>query len=89
MFNARRKLFNIFSWVVGLSLALAACTTPTATPETQPTQPPTTGAQLEIFSWWTNGGEANGLNAMYDIPKAQVIGERTEIGLLCYGKPLA
>ncbi len=64
MFNTRRKLFNIFSLVAGLSLVLAACTTPTATPETPPTR-----AQLEIFSWWTNGGEANGLNAMYDIYK--------------------
>lgn len=27
--------------------------------------------KLEIFSWWTNGGEADGLNAMYDIFKKQ------------------
>jgi glucose/mannose transport system substrate-binding protein len=26
---------------------------------------------LEIFSWWTNGGEADGLNAMYDVYKQQ------------------
>lgn len=25
--------------------------------------------KLEIFSWWTNGGEVDGLNAMYDIYK--------------------
>lgn len=25
--------------------------------------------QLEIFSWWTNGGEADGLNAMFEIYK--------------------
>ena len=25
--------------------------------------------KLEIFSWWTNGGEADGLNAMFDIYK--------------------
>lgn len=23
--------------------------------------------ELEIFSWWTNGGEADGLNAMYEV----------------------
>jgi glucose/mannose transport system substrate-binding protein len=27
--------------------------------------------KLEIFSWWTNGGEADGLNAMFDIYKQQ------------------
>ncbi len=25
--------------------------------------------KLEIFSWWTNGGEADGLNAMYEVYK--------------------
>lgn len=29
------------------------------------------GGKLEIFSWWTNGGEADGLNAMFDIYKQQ------------------
>lgn len=29
------------------------------------------GGKLEIFSWWTNGGEADGLNAMFDIYKKQ------------------
>src|SRR5689334_12304781 len=28
-----------------------------------------TGGKLEIFSWWTNGGEQEGLNAMFDIYK--------------------
>ncbi len=27
--------------------------------------------KLEIFSWWTNGGEVDGLNAIYDIYKKQ------------------
>jgi glucose/mannose transport system substrate-binding protein len=27
--------------------------------------------QLEIFSWWTNGGEATGLEKMYEIYRAQ------------------
>lgn len=27
--------------------------------------------QLEFFSWWTAGGEADGLNAMYEVFKAQ------------------
>lgn len=29
------------------------------------------GGKLEIFSWWTNGGEANGLAAMFAIYKKQ------------------
>ncbi len=33
-----------------------------------------TGGRLEIFSWWTNGGEATGLAAMYDIYKRQNAG---------------
>ncbi|MBV9789956.1 MAG: carbohydrate ABC transporter substrate-binding protein [Chloroflexi bacterium] len=34
----------------------------------------TAGGKLEIFSWWTNGGEADGLNAMFDIYKQQHAG---------------
>jgi glucose/mannose transport system substrate-binding protein len=51
---------------VGLSLGLVAC-----------------GGggksnKLEIFSWWTAGGEADGLNAMYDVyhksyPKVEIV----------------
>jgi hypothetical protein len=30
-----------------------------------------TGGKVEIFSWWTAGGEAEGLAAMFDIYSAQ------------------
>jgi len=40
---------------------------PEATKAPQPTAAPPTGGELEIFSWWTAGGEADGLNAMYGI----------------------
>ncbi|MEJ7651909.1 MAG: extracellular solute-binding protein [Chloroflexia bacterium] len=33
--------------------------------------PSNLSGKLEIFSWWTNGGEADGLNAMYDVFKKQ------------------
>ena len=51
-----------------LAIVLAACG-PAAAPATEA---PATGApagekKLEIFSWWTNPGEADGLAAMYDI----------------------
>lgn len=32
------------------------------------------GQKLEIFSWWTNGGEADGLNAMYGVYKKKYPG---------------
>ncbi|GBL17663.1 hypothetical protein EMGBS1_04830 [Chloroflexota bacterium] len=28
--------------------------------------------QMEIFSWWTNGGEADGLNAMFEISARRI-----------------
>ncbi len=42
---------------------LAACGTAT------PAAPSGGTGKLEIFSWWTNGGEVDGLNALYDIYK--------------------
>ncbi|MDW8215771.1 MAG: extracellular solute-binding protein, partial [Roseiflexaceae bacterium] len=69
------KLFGVFSI---LALALAACggapapSQPTAAPAQPTTAPaPTGGGKLEIFSWWTNAGEADGLNAMFELYKQQ------------------
>jgi glucose/mannose transport system substrate-binding protein len=65
--------------LITASLLLAACggeetPEPTVAPAPteaveapQPTAAPPTGGELEIFSWWTAGGEADGLNAMYGI----------------------
>jgi glucose/mannose transport system substrate-binding protein len=70
--------------VLSLMLAalLAACGDPTATtaPATTAAVATTSGVmptsaagaagkKLEIFSWWTSGGEADGLNAMYGVFK--------------------
>src|SRR5687767_3955652 len=51
-----------------LAIVLAACG-PAAAPATEApaTGAPAGEAKLEIFSWWTNPGEADGLAAMYDI----------------------
>jgi glucose/mannose transport system substrate-binding protein len=51
--------------------AAPAAEAPTAAPAEAPTAAAATGGEkkLEIFSWWTNGGEADGLNAMFDIYK--------------------
>ncbi|MEJ2207591.1 MAG: carbohydrate ABC transporter substrate-binding protein, partial [Anaerolineae bacterium] len=55
----------------------AAGAEPTAA-EPQPTAAEPTGGELEIFSWWTAGGEADGLNAMYEVfssdyPQVEII----------------
>jgi len=69
--------------VLGMPLAACGSTTPAAAPTTAPaaaapaaaapTAAPaaSAGGKLEIFSWWTNGGEQEGLNAMFDIYKQQ------------------
>lgn len=57
-----KHLLAIFSVLMIVALVLAGCT-PAATATTAPAGP----GKLEIFSWWTNGGEATGLNLMYEI----------------------
>ena len=55
-----RIVVKLVSLIAIVALVLTACT---------PT-PATTGTKkLEIFSWWTTGGEAAGLNKMFDIYK--------------------
>ena len=59
--------------------APAATVAPAATEAPAATQAPAAaGGKLEIFSWWTAGGEADGLNAMFEVfkkqyPKVEVI----------------
>lgn len=75
----------LFSLLAVLAIALTACgpkseapAQPAATeapaqpaaPEA-PAQPAAGGKQVEVFSWWTGGGEAAGLEAMIKVFKAQ------------------
>lgn len=71
----RRKFLKGAGLTVGASV-LAACSVPapTAAPAkpaevAKPAAPAAASGKLEIFSWWTNGGEVEGLNAIYDIYK--------------------
>jgi glucose/mannose transport system substrate-binding protein len=72
-------------WLIAAVL-LAACGGPAPTeepaeaPAEEPTEAPPEEAveepleaagELEIFSWWTAGGEAEGLNAMYEVFSAK------------------
>jgi glucose/mannose transport system substrate-binding protein len=67
----RRQLLKL-SAMSGAGLALAACA-PAAAPTAAPAadKPAAGGKKLEIFSWWTNGGENEGLQAMYEVYKAK------------------
>jgi glucose/mannose transport system substrate-binding protein len=75
----KRTLWLFLGLLVIVSMLVVACggqeatntPEPTQAPEAtempQPTAAPPTGGELEIFSWWTAGGEAEGLNAMYGV----------------------
>jgi glucose/mannose transport system substrate-binding protein len=81
---AKKSLWNLAALFIILAMVMSACATPaapTAAPvepaeETEPpmeaTEPPAAGGdQVEVFSWWTGGGEAAGLEAMIEVFKAQ------------------
>lgn len=55
-----KKGFVVISLLLVLTLVLAACAKPTATPTTAT-------KEVEIFSWWVGPGEADGLAAMAKI----------------------
>lgn len=87
-------VWSILAVVLVLTMALSACSTPTATPaptameeptaapvEVEPTTAPEApvateaptmaSGQVEVFSWWTGGGEAAGLEAMIKVFNAK------------------
>ncbi len=72
MFGKKVSWFAVALLVI-LSMVLAACggAAPTPAPETPTEQPvedmPADKQQVEVFSWWTGGGEAAGLDAMIKV----------------------
>ncbi|MEK7787251.1 MAG: carbohydrate ABC transporter substrate-binding protein, partial [Chloroflexota bacterium] len=61
--SKKSHVFRVFSLIAVLALLLAACGgAATQAPATQP--PAAEKQQVEVFSWWTGGGEAAGLDAM-------------------------
>lgn len=65
-----RRDFIKFSAMGAGALAVAACAAPGAAPAGAPAAGGEAAAgagQLEIFSWWTAGGEVEGLNNLFDI----------------------
>jgi glucose/mannose transport system substrate-binding protein len=70
-----RRRFLQFGALGASSALLAACTSPAATPGAVPAASladiAASGSVLEIFSWWTTGGEVEALDALYEIFSAQ------------------
>jgi glucose/mannose transport system substrate-binding protein len=66
-----KKLHLLSALLLVAAMVLASCKQATPSPTAAPTTAPTAGGQLEIFSWWTAGGEAEGLNAMFEVFAAQ------------------
>jgi len=69
-----KKRYPLLALVLVIAVLLAACApaTPAAAPTAAPTQASAgPSGDLEIFSWWTAGGEAQGLEAMLKIFQAQ------------------
>jgi glucose/mannose transport system substrate-binding protein len=72
-----KKLRYLFVFLLlTMSLLLAACQPAAETPEEpeaipeEPAEEAPEPSRLEIFSWWTAGGEAEGLNAMFEVYSA-------------------
>lgn len=71
----RKNLSLSITVLVLLSVVLTACAPATPAPAAQPAapaapaEPAAPSGKVEMFSWWTAGGEADGLNAMFDIYK--------------------
>jgi glucose/mannose transport system substrate-binding protein len=63
-----RRTFLRYAAMGAGSAFLAACAAPVA-PGAAPAAPAAGDNQLEIFSWWTSGGEVGALEALYTIYK--------------------
>lgn len=73
MKSFNRRAFLKFTAVGAGAMALAACAAPVAPSASAPAAAEggaaAAGGKLEIFSWWTAGGEVEGLNKLFDIYK--------------------
>lgn len=73
---APRKMWMGWSLLLIVALALSACAAPVAAPAAAPAEGEAPAAaaatgELEVFSWWTSGGEAAALQALFDAYAAQ------------------
>jgi glucose/mannose transport system substrate-binding protein len=63
----RTKSLRLFALVMVLALTAAACSSSDSTETTVASGDATISGQVSVFSWWTGGGEAAGLDAMIGI----------------------
>lgn len=72
----RKNLSLAITMLVLLSVILTACApvAPAPAATQAPAQAAAPSGKVEMFSWWTAGGEADGLNAMYEIYKKKYPG---------------
>jgi glucose/mannose transport system substrate-binding protein len=79
-----RALALVLALVLVAACTATPATTPAPTPGetpgggTPPAGTPAAGGEVEIFSWWTAGGEADGLEAMFEVfadthPEYQIV----------------
>ncbi len=68
MSRKHQRLTLAVSLMTIITFLVAACG---PQPAAQPTAPPAAEKKLEIFSWWTTGGEAAGLEKLYEIYRRQ------------------
>ena len=67
-----KQLLFVFSALLVLAMALAGCAaTPAAAPAGGDAAPAGGSGQLEVFSWWTSGGEADALQSLFDAYSAK------------------
>ncbi len=59
---SKKLWYSLLAVLMITATALSACAPATQAPVA--TEPPAAGDQVEVFSWWTGGGEAAGLEAM-------------------------
>lgn len=69
---AKKSSWIVLALVLVFSMVLSACGTPAPVATEAPvvTEAPV-ASQVEVFSWWTGGGEAAGLDAMIKIFQAK------------------
>ncbi len=91
----RGRLLLLVSLLLALAMVLTAC--PAAAPAAEAAAAEASGeaaeaapeggeGSLEIFSWWTSGGEVEALNAIYDIYSEQYPGVTIENAALASGQ---
>jgi glucose/mannose transport system substrate-binding protein len=54
------------AWVAGIVVVTLGCSDPSFTVDTAPEGNATEESTVEIFSWWTAGGELDGLQALFE-----------------------